>query len=265
MAGILTRPLQALVTYVTALTVGSICGLFVQYHYRYTGLLQIPGYDRYLTEIKQGRLIIASNHPSLVEPMLLLGMCWPHVLWRPLTFFPFSMPDNRQFRGYEWLYWCSHSIPVSRDPDRSKAINDSAKAKAKAVLTKDLTLIVHPEGGCTDSLHKDGSRPEMVTAEVRGQTRTIREIRGNLPELAIQTGARILPVFGGVAFISEIPQPYNRLFAVLKYWMRHRMVVTIQVGESYHPDKKDRRLNSIKNWNKGCFTHKRHNCRFFIY
>lgn len=239
----LTTPLRAIGTYGMACTAGSLCGLFVHKHYRHTKLLQINHYDRYLREIAKGRLIIASNHPSLLEPMILLGMCWPQVLWRPVTYFPWNTPDAGVFGKREWLYEYSNSIKISRHktpPDQRR--NEAAVKMITTVLNTQRTVIMFPEGGCTGSRNKDGSQPELLCTRTAAGTRHIRPITGGIPQLALETGARILPVYVDMPFWERVRELPNRFSDTRKLWMAERETVTIHVGRSYYPNKQSSKV-----------------------
>jgi 1-acyl-sn-glycerol-3-phosphate acyltransferase len=112
---------------------------------RLIGVLEVRGWENFPHWRK--RVLVVSNHPSKVEPGLLIGMFFHQYLLRPFQYGPWIMADRKEF--YESrLYWPVRPrvIPV----DRTKPKGDARSLiNAKKVLASDAILVVLPEGGRT--------------------------------------------------------------------------------------------------------------------
>lgn len=234
---LLVAGFRGVCTYVISILVLGTIGSLYFWRRRARGTVKIYGLERYHEEIKAGRLIVACNHPTILESMLLLFMCWPRCLWQPCAFFPWSMPDATLFYKMgipeplaRLLYWTSNSIPVSRT---TGAENRQAIAKAIEKLKQGRTVIVHPEAGRTGSL-PDGRR--LLTPFIHN-TEGTRQVRNfitlsRVPELACEAEARILPVYVDVPFW----QTHDTFGKAWRAWSTGKQVISIHVGEAYTPD-----------------------------
>jgi len=153
---------------------------------RWTGRIVLIQENRALEALREGRTIIAANHPSLIEPFVLSTVFISHCILRPDQYWPWAMPDRRTFLpSWLWrLYWFFRCITV----DRGTRGGHSATALRKAhfVLESGCSLVIHPEGGRTG---KGSSHIQKCNRKLRRIPRT------PIIRLAQKTEAKILPVW----------------------------------------------------------------------
>jgi hypothetical protein len=129
--------------------VGPIAGLiFLLFKCR--GLIKIEGYWATFWDILEGNLVIISNHPTMRDPLVYVGMWWWACIIFPRKFLVWNLPGKNYFddvlssltRGIwtnfpEWIYPIIHCIQV----DRSGGNNKDVIRKANQVVTNGHTLI----------------------------------------------------------------------------------------------------------------------------
>lgn len=94
----------------------------------------------------QRRILLISNHPSLLEPFILPALFLREFFFRPFSFRPWSAPDLKNFYDKWFFFWIRPvSIPVSRNEKESV----KALFQVKNLLLADRVVIFHPEGGRT--------------------------------------------------------------------------------------------------------------------
>lgn len=104
----------------------------------------------------QGGLILISNHPSLLEPILLPALFYKDYLLHPLKFSPWSTPDKTNYYDRWYWFWLRpRAIPIDRD-NPVKGLRTFTNLKK--VIQSGKILILFPERGRTE------------TALSRGQT-----------------------------------------------------------------------------------------------
>lgn len=189
------------------------------------------------------KLIIVSNHPSLVEPVLLpvMGFPWMNFPWVfspvwkrirfSLTWFrelqqefslskkliPANLPDKQNFYDPPYLkLFQGINIPV----DRNGGVQDRASiiSVLQRVLENGGRIIIFPEGSRTFKTDKEFRRKTASGQE-------LGKLKDGAAWLALKTGARILPIWieGTNKFL-----PNNR-FPLPRFWHR----ITIKVGEPF--------------------------------
>ena len=66
------------------------------------------------------KIIVVSNHPSLLEPMLLPALFFRSYLFHPFKYAPWSVPDRRNYYDkWYWFFARPRLIPVERGNNRA--------------------------------------------------------------------------------------------------------------------------------------------------
>lgn len=210
------------------------------------GRIKFVHFDHF--PIWEERIIIVSNHPSLLEPVLipLMGFPWMNFPWvfSPLTsrerfslswfrelqrefslpkkLIPANVPDKNNY--YDPLYlrlFQGINVPVDRDGEMQERINTIVKLKK--ILGSGGRVLIFPEGTRT---FKAIRRGEVKTAKGN----IIGELKDGAAWLALETGARILPIWveGTDRVLPNTESPALKL-RCLRPWHK----ITIKVGSPF--------------------------------
>ncbi len=173
--------LRLICDYITIIIIGTPLGILFLL-LLIAGRIKINGYGRALRVIAHGKVIIAANHPSMLETILIPLLFFPLYLVSP-RFFIWSVPDKRLLAPrMRWLFWFGRCITLDRsDPSSTKP----ALQKLTDILKHNGVVVMHPEAGRT---HKG----EIFL--VRGNRR-IRHFVSGVPSLARNASAVILPLW----------------------------------------------------------------------
>lgn len=109
------------------------------------GRIELSGYrmDKF-NSLDKG-LLLFSNHPSLLEPIILCFLFFPiYLFWLKAT--PYSTPDLKNYYQ-KWWFWAFRivSVPIERKRGKEK----SNLRRMGRVLKSGKPLILFPEGGRT--------------------------------------------------------------------------------------------------------------------
>jgi len=208
-------------------------------------VISIRHFNRY--PLWEQRIIIVSNHPSLLEPLLipLLGFPWMNFpwafspVWTRIRFslhwfkdlqkefafqkklIPVNAPDKRNFYDPPYMGLLQGiNVPVDRG---GGVLQRSGAASAlKQVLVGGGRILIFPEGTRTFK-----AKPETKRRTEQG--RELGELKDGAAWLALATGAKIVPVWveGSDRFLP------NNEFPIPRFWQR----VTINIGEPFTLDK----------------------------
>lgn len=145
--------------------------------------IQIHGFKKALLALRDGRLVIIANHPSLIEPVMLYGLFWPWSLIPRLAVW--SMPDKKMLPF--WMYWFFK--PWRCFAFHRKNAHEAGKASHCAVtaIRREETVVIHPEGGRTRKGSEHVGSPDG--------RRRIRKIQGNTHRIIHDARARVLPIW----------------------------------------------------------------------
>lgn len=210
-------------------------------------LLEASGRIRFLYfkrfPIWEEKLIMVSNHPSLLEPVILplIGFPWMNFPWvfspvwyrikfssswfrelqKDLTLqkklIPTNVPDRQNF--YDPLYlrlFQGINIPVDRNGGAHGRI--STISALRKILENGGRVLIFPEGGRTFKT--------IEKFRVRSATsRELGKLKGGAAWLALQTKARILPIW--VEGTDKV-LPNNKL-QFPRFWHR----ITIKIGSPF--------------------------------
>jgi len=220
--------------------VGPILGLFICVLETF-GRIKFLHFERF--PIWEEKLIIVSNHPSLLEPFILplMGFPWMNFPWifsplwsrikfslkwfrelqkeftLPKKLIPASAPDKNNF--YDPLYlrlFREINIPVDRN---GKARGRICSILAlRRILDNGGRVLIFPEGGRT------------FKAIRRGKTRStngccLGELKEGAAWLALKTDAEILPIWVDG---TDRVLPNNK-FPIPRFWHK----VTVKIGSPF--------------------------------
>ncbi|MFA5308229.1 MAG: lysophospholipid acyltransferase family protein [Dehalococcoidales bacterium] len=205
------------------------------------GRIRFVHFERF--PIWEEKLIIVSNHPSLFEPVLLpfMGFPWMNFPWvfssqwgrlkfslrwfsrmrkefnLPKKLIPANVPDRQNFFDYGfWRLFQGINVPVDRNGRPQDRI--SSISALKSILEDGGRVLIFPEGGRTFKTVQKGRLKSAGGREI-----------GNLKHgaawLAINTGARVLPIW--IEGTDKV-LPNNR-FPLPRLWHR----ITIKIGEPF--------------------------------
>ncbi len=180
------RLLHIVSAYAVAWTVGLLFVIPLILYLQCMGKIRTRGYFGVARTIREGKIILAANHPSLIEPIIISTMFVPLFLIFADSQWPFSVPDRRTYlpRFLWFVYWPFRCITV----DRSNTGRRSATALRRIhfILSAGRSVVMHPEGGRTDK------GKLFVT---KGKRRLRRITQTHVVKLARETSARIMPVW----------------------------------------------------------------------
>jgi len=170
----------------------------------------------------QKNMLIVSNHPSLIETILLPNLLLGENLLHPLQFLPVSTPDKKNFYDPWWFFWLRPvSIPIDRDNSRSR---DPLRAMLD-VLQSGKRLILFAEGGRT-------FKGKDFVLSTKG--RRMRQLVNGAGLLATKARSMVLPIWVGGAEHKS----FNDFFLLLGLWGFWRYRITIKIGQPFFVDEK---------------------------
>ena len=148
-------------------------------------------------------VLIVSNHPSLIETVLIPNLFfWEYVL-HPVQFLPISTPDKKNFYDPWWFFWLRPvSIPIDRQNGNFK---DVLRAMLE-VLQTGKRLILFAEGGRTFK------GKEFVYSRAGHR---LRQLVGGAGLLAVKARSLILPIW----VEGAEQKSFNNFFLLLGLWL----------------------------------------------
>jgi 1-acyl-sn-glycerol-3-phosphate acyltransferase len=197
-------------TYPLGILIGIIFWLF-----RFLGIAKVRGWENFPKW--QGRVVVVSNHPSLLDPIILIGLFFPQYLVRPFKYGPWNMAEKSNYGNL--LFWLMRPrlILIKRGDRRSEL---KGLISAKNALNAGGVMFLFPEGGRTSSA-KPG---EVLLASAAGQK--IRRFKPGCAWLAKETGALVLPLWVQGTDRVLPNSPKVSYFRVFRFWQR----VVIKLG-----------------------------------
>jgi len=198
--------------YFTGIFIG-VCILIL----RAFGIWKVRGMENFPTlEQKGGRgLILASNHPSLLEPITLTSLFLHWYILRP-NYAPWNIAEITNYRRGLFRLMGTRLIFV----DRKKTLSETrAILLTRKILKSGAVVIIFPEGGRTFKGPADQFR-------VGKNGKKIRVFKNGVGFLATQTQAMVLPVWvEGTDMVSP-----NRSLARYPMLLRLWKPVSITIG-----------------------------------
>lgn len=187
------------------------------------GRIKVVGLKAALPHVHKGSVVIAANHPSLVEPFVLGGILFPAFVFH-MRKCPWSIPDKNFYAPR--AHW--FTVPALKHIPLIRGDTLSGIAVLKEIVRKlrhGDNIIIHPEGGRTCK----GSRFAW------NSSRRMRVIRSNIASCTIVGRGKILPVW--IDFYDETPESF---FSGLWQMMWKRRMI-IYFGEVYEPNRDETR------------------------
>ena len=207
-----------------------------------SGRIRFIRFDRF--PIWEERLIMVSNHPSLLEPVILplMGFPWMNFPWvfsplwsrikfslnwfkelekefsRSKKLIPANVPDKDNFYDPPYMkVFQGINVPVDRNGGVRGRIG--TLLRLKKILENGGRILIFPEGSRTFKAIRKG---ELKTANGN----RLGKLRDGAGWLALKTGARVLPIWveGTDKVLPNNNFPFPRLW--------HR--VTIKIGTPFH-------------------------------
>jgi 1-acyl-sn-glycerol-3-phosphate acyltransferase len=206
------------------------------------GRIKFVHFDRF--PIWEERLIMVSNHPSLLEPWLLplMGFPWMNFPWvfsrvwgrfrfslvwfkelrkefsLPKNLIPANVPDKNNFYDPRYMrLFQGINVPVDRNGGIQGRLG--TVLALKKVLENGGRVLIFPEGSRTFKAIRNG---EVKSANGH----RLGKLRDGAGWLALKTGARVLPIW---VEGTDKALPNNRL-PFPRLWHR----VTIKIGTPFH-------------------------------
>ena len=143
---------------------------------------------------QRGSCILASNHASNMDPML-IGLCF----WRPISYF--AKDELFKNRFFAWILYHVGAFPVKRGSADIGAINEALRR-----LEAGIPLVIFP-GGTRQSTHSK------------------REVHSGIAFLAVKSGVPVVPVY--------IKDSDKLLPKGAKFLKRHSIGVTFGKSKVY--------------------------------
>ncbi|OGY91655.1 MAG: hypothetical protein A3B31_03005 [Candidatus Komeilibacteria bacterium RIFCSPLOWO2_01_FULL_53_11] len=149
---------------------------------RLTGRVRIVHPERIPKE--DGALIVASNHPSLWEPIILTMLFFPRCLLYPHRRLPWSTPSTKTYYDWWFLFPLHPRFIMVPRTDQSRIL--AAFRQMIAIIRNGERLIIFPEGGRT-------YRGNSYQYGANG--RRIRGLKSGIEKLVKLTSVPVLPVW----------------------------------------------------------------------
>lgn len=183
---------------------------------RVLGWIRISHRERF--PHSQGNLIIFSNHPSVLEPILLALMCYKGYLRHPFILRPMSTPDKENYYDRWYWHWLLKfiAVPIDRN-DRKKGLKTFIRLTK--ILFSGGILIIFGEGGRTD-------KGERFIYSERGNK--IRELKQGITSLIKRTNSSVVYVWVKGAE-KVMPIVSNGLYTYPRFW---KSKITIKIGKT---------------------------------
>jgi len=179
---------------------------------------RFPRYSKSPELFKNG-LIVVSNHPSLLEPLIVSALFFDQYFVHPFRLSPWNVPEEKNYDNKFWKWAGARIIWVDR--------RDSRKAretfrKAKNVVNSGGILILFPEGGRTfKRKHKLSSRKD----------KEIGFLQEGIGLLLLRTKAPVLPIWvegSDEVFPNTLwADDQTSKFPFPRFWKK----ITVKIGE----------------------------------
>lgn len=168
-------------------------------------------------------LVIASNHPSMWEPVIYLYLFFLRSILNPAKFIPYSTPDLKNYNKWYWELVKARFIFIARNCTRS--IIAAFKMMLK-VLKRGGIIIIFPEGGRT-ATNKEGY---WLYSKFGHRLRPLKE---GAAKLALEADSEILIIWVNG---SDQAMPVGRFWP--KLWKRTDVYIgpTIKLSGDYRND-----------------------------
>ena len=199
----------------TVYTIGILMGLLL-YLLKFLGTIKISGWEKF--PHGRGNLIVISNHPSLLEPILVPALFFKDYIFHPFKLSPWSTPDKTNYYDRWYWFWLRpRAIPIDRTDKRAEL---KAFFKMKKILSSGGRIVFFPEGGRTFKGN------DFFYSQKGKRIRTLKEGAGLL---IAKTKALILPIWveGTDQVLPNSPDPEKLYYTFPRIWKK----ITIKIGD----------------------------------
>ncbi len=187
---------------------------------RNRGKVRVEGYERAVSALAEGGVILAANHPEGSTPFLIPAV-FHEKYFDDQRFFLWNMP-RQKLVPTRWLRDRLRCIVVERGNSMKKA---SAVRKAVKVLKEKGNILIFAEGTRTF----DEKEPDAVIIECNGRLMRPVDDTG-LPFLAELGDARILPVW---VRMPGVRRKLRFWASIIHLFKKRGRYMTIRFGEPY--------------------------------
>ncbi len=161
------------------------------------GLIEIRGWDKF--PHGEGGVLLVPNHPSLIEPFIMIALFVRALLINPKKLGPYTIADDNNFVSSP-LCWPvkSHLFPIIRKE------NKSAEETAKNVLSIEKAELTLKNGGNV-LIFAEGTRSykakEVLTSPAGSR---IGKLQGGLAVLVTRSKPKTVPVWVEIKWLWKI-------------------------------------------------------------
>lgn len=140
-------------------TVGTLLGGLVLF-LRIIGVIRVLNWDRFPKyhrnpELFKHGLIVVSNHPSLLEPLLVSALFSDQYITHPFKLSPWNIPEEKNYKRWYWQWASPRMIWINREnPEKAR----QTFIKVKNTVNSGGIVVIFPEGGRTFKREKLYSR-----------------------------------------------------------------------------------------------------------
>ncbi|OHA67622.1 MAG: hypothetical protein A3D59_03580 [Candidatus Wildermuthbacteria bacterium RIFCSPHIGHO2_02_FULL_47_17] len=173
-----------------------------------------------------GGVLLLSNHPSLIEPILLQFLLGAALFKNPSRYFPWTAADRGNFYDPWYCWWLRRLrlVPISRS--RNAGLSDSLALRSMANLLKGgAYLLIFPEGTRTYKAVRRSEYYGMSNGKKMGI------LRGGMGMLALLASPLCVPIW--VEGTDKILPPDKR---IPRLWRFLTCPITIRVGSVFVVD-----------------------------
>lgn len=210
-------------------TVGLLLGLLLYFlrflNWVYAGWgIKVQHWERFPK--KQKGVLIVSNHPSLLEVLIVPALFFRDYILHPFDFSPWNIPDKKNyFDNWYWWAWAKiRLVPVDRENDRESF---KALRRVKEILNLGGIVILYPEGGRT-------FKGKGFFHSKKGKK--IRKLKEGIGWLILRTNPLIVPIWIDGAE-KVLPNKIGKLYHCLPNFLN---CVTVKIGKPIHIEDKSK-------------------------
>ncbi len=201
-------------------TIGLLLGLLLYFlrflNWVYAGWgIKVQHWDRFPK--RQKKVLVVSNHPSLLEVVLVPALFSRDYIVHPFDFSPWNVPDKKNyFDNWYWWAWAKvRLVPIDRTNNREAF---KALRRVKEILNLGGIVILYPEGGRT-------FKGKSFFYSEKGER--IRQLKAGVGWLVLKTNPLIIPVWIDGAE-KVLPNKPDKLYYCLPNFSN---CITVRIGK----------------------------------
>jgi 1-acyl-sn-glycerol-3-phosphate acyltransferase len=201
------------------------------------GRIRLKGYQRRKFNPGNKGLVLISNHPSLLDPIILCFLFF----WSYLFSFkriPYSTPDKKNYYD-KWWFWPFRlvSVPIERGSRKKELV--SLKRIRKLVKERKV-VILFPEGGRT---FKGKEFKFSETGE------RLRKFPIGIRKIFLGMDCEILPIWlRGTDNVWENQLDFPDVFPFLKFWKKIEIIIGEKINSLQLPQEKKEIVEWLENY-----------------